>query len=72
MTFHETPPVMAFLARHPESRAAAVRSLKARVDRAPDSTLAVAYMLEANLDDLRLPAPAVPRIADRLWEHTCF
>lgn len=33
--------------------------------------LAVTYILEGDLERLRLPAPWTPRRADRLWQHTC-
>ncbi len=30
------------------------------------------YALGADLARLRIPAPARPRIGERLWQHTCF
>jgi hypothetical protein len=56
---------------HPETRSEAVRSIGARVCRMPGGTLAVTYVLEGDLDRLRVPAPRPPRFADRLWQHTC-
>jgi hypothetical protein len=43
-----------------------------RVDvaRTPDA-LALTYMLEGDLDAIRIPAPAAPAIVHGLWEHTC-
>ena len=37
----------------------------------PGGMLAVTYILEGDLDRVRVPAPRPPRIADRLWQHTC-
>lgn len=59
------------LACHPDTRSEAVRSLAARVSRAPGGHLTVTYLLEGSIDRLRVPAPKPSRIADRLWQHTC-
>jgi hypothetical protein len=56
---------------HPETPTEAVRSIAARVSRTPGGKLAVNYVLDGDLDRLRVPAPRAPRIAGRLWEHTC-
>ena len=55
---------------HPETPTEAVRGIAARVSRTPGK-LAVSYVLDGALDRLRVPAPRAPRIADRLWQHTC-
>jgi len=59
------------LSPHPSSPATAVRSLTARVERRPGA-LAVTYVLEGDLERLRIPAPAAPRMDWTLWQHTCF
>jgi len=59
------------LACHPETPTEAVRGIAARVRRAPRGSLAVTYIVEGDLDQLRVPAPRAPRSAGRLWEHTC-
>jgi hypothetical protein len=59
------------LACHPETPTDAVRGLNARVRRNPGGKLAVSYVLQGDLDRLRVPAPRPPRMASRLWEHTC-
>jgi hypothetical protein len=59
------------LACHPETPAEAVRRIAARVCMAPAGSLAVTYTVEGDLDRLRVPAPRTPRVAARLWEHTC-
>ena len=56
---------------HPETPTEAVRGITARVCRAPGGKLAVAYVLEADLGRLRVPAPRAPRVASGLWQHTC-
>lgn len=59
------------LESHPATPCASVRSLTAAVLRIGDE-LALRYRLDGALGELRLPAPATPAFADRLWEHTCF
>jgi len=56
---------------HPEYRGGAVRRVCARVRRIPEAILAVTYIVEGDLDRVRVPAPRPPRFADRLWRHTC-
>jgi hypothetical protein len=56
---------------HPETPAPAVRAVRARVGRTPGGILAVSYSIEGDMERLRVPAPAPPRMAERLWEHTC-
>ena len=56
---------------HPETPTDTVRGIAARVASAPGAKLAVSYVLDGDLDRLRVPAPRAPRIADRLWQHTC-
>ena len=61
----------ATLACHPETPSDAVRSIGARVCRIPGAMLAVTYILEGDLQRLRVPAPRPPCVAGRLWQHTC-
>jgi hypothetical protein len=58
------------LACHPETPTEAVRGIVARVSRTPGK-LSVSYVLNGDLKRLRVPASQAPRMADRLWEHTC-
>ncbi|MES2564628.1 MAG: DOMON-like domain-containing protein [Pseudomonadota bacterium] len=60
------------LTRHPQSSNSAVRTIKAHVARGSDGALVIRYVLDAELDALRIPAPRSARHADRLWQHTCF
>lgn len=57
---------------HPQSGRGAVDSIRVRIGRAPDATLEVTFILEGELETLRVPPPRARRFADRLWEHTCF
>ena len=58
----------AALERHPASDCTALRSVEACVSRNP---LRVTYVLEGDIERLRIPPPRPPRIAERLWQHTC-
>ena len=55
---------------HPATPTDAVRGIAARVRRDP-AALAVTYVLEGDLERLRVPAPRAPRPVDGLWQHTC-
>ncbi len=67
-----SPPVSAVaLICHPETRSNSVHAVRARVARTADGILAVHYSLEGDLNRLRVPRPRAPRIAERLWQHTC-
>jgi len=57
----------AALVRHPETPCAALRAIEASVVR-DRNELRVAYVLEGEIDRLRLPPP---RAAGALWQHTC-
>ena len=56
---------------HPETPTDVVRGMSARIRRNPGDRLAVSYLVNGDLDRLRVPAPRAPRLSDRLWEHTC-
>ena len=76
MPFH---PVHALtLECHADTPAPAVRAVRARVGRGPGGVLAVSFLIEGDINRLRVPlgAGGVPsgsasRRVDRLWEHTC-
>jgi hypothetical protein len=65
-------PHSAVLVAHPVTDSTAVRRIEARVGWDQDGALCLGYVLNADLERLRIPAPRPPRQADRLWEHTCF
>ena len=48
-----------------------MRRVEARVGRT-EETLVLAFALDGEMARLRIPAPRAPRIAPRLWQHTCF
>jgi hypothetical protein len=60
----------AALERHPATSCAALRGIKVSIKRKPEK-LQVAYVLEGEIDRLRIPPPRPPRVAERLWQHTC-
>lgn len=59
------------LARHPESRGAAVRAIEVRVSREQGDRLAVRYWIEGDITLINVPPPRSPRFAEGLWRHTC-
>ena len=61
----------AALERHPASPCAALRGIRATLTRSADGRLEVTYRIEGDLDRVHIPPPRPPRVADRLWEHTC-
>ena len=56
---------------HPATPTDVVRGMSARIRRNPGNRLAVSYLVNGDLDRLRVPAPRAQCPADRLWEHTC-
>lgn len=40
--------------------------------RTPAGVLAVSFILDADLDRIRIPPRRPPRFSDGLWRHTCF
>jgi hypothetical protein len=57
----------AALVRHPDTPCAALRAIEARVVR-EGNELRLAYILQGEIDRLRLPARRAP---GALWQHTC-
>lgn len=64
-------PTVQALAPHPDTPSGAVRRVSAGVAKAPDGKLRVTYVLDADLERLRIPAARPPRPAEGLWRHTC-
>ena len=60
----------AALERHPAVPCAALRGIRVSIERKSES-LEVAFVLEGEVERLRIPAPRPPRAAERLWQHTC-
>ncbi len=55
---------------HPQSRPGRVHGITAAVERLPEG-LRVSFAVAAELAGLRVPPARPPRMANRLWEHTC-
>lgn len=60
----------AALERHPATACAALRGIEVSIVREPEG-LRVVYVLDGEIDRLRIPAPRPARIAERLWQYTC-
>jgi len=60
----------AALARHPDTSCSALRGIEVSIRRKAGD-LRVSYVLEGEIERLRIPPPRPPRSADRLWQHTC-
>jgi hypothetical protein len=59
------------LTPHPRTPTDVVHAIEARLQRSRDGTLAVKYTLTGHLDRMRIPELRRPRVAERLWQHTC-
>lgn len=59
------------LSRHPWTPADAVGEIAVRVQRR-DMLLTLAFTVDGDVEQLRIPPSCPPRLAHQLWEHTCF
>jgi len=57
---------------HPSTPDLTVCGIATLVRRRASGLLEVGFRLDADVPRLRIPAPSSPRVAARLWEHTCF
>lgn len=57
---------------HPDSRCDALRAVQVDIVRRPGGELRLDYVASGRIPDLIIPAPALPKRADKLWEHTVF
>jgi hypothetical protein len=57
---------------HPAVDPGPVRAIEVVLRRSAAGMLVLRYRVSGDLALLRVPSPRAPRIADRLWEHTCF
>ena len=62
----------ATLTPHPQARGTAATIIRVDMSRQPDGTFVVSYVLEGDVERIRIPEPREPRCADDLWRHTCF
>lgn len=49
-----------------------ILGMRVSTRRVRSGALALTFSLHGHLTQLRVPTPATPRRAGRLWEHTCF
>ena len=61
----------AALERHPEAACSALHGIQASVSRAAAGGLQVAFVLDGDIDRVRVPSPRPARVAEGLWRHTC-
>jgi len=59
------------LTPHADTRGGVVRNIVARVSKRQDALLTVAYVIEADIDRLRIAPPQSPVFSHQLWQHTC-
>jgi hypothetical protein len=57
---------------HPSTGAEAVRAIQVLVRRLASAELRMTFRLDGDIPRIRVPLPSAPRIATRLWQHTCF
>jgi hypothetical protein len=60
------------LRRHSSARSGTVRAVEVRIRRSESAELQMTFRLDGDIRRIRVPSPAVPRIATQLWRHTCF
>jgi hypothetical protein len=53
-------------------RSQAIHGVETVISLSAASSLAVSYLLFADIHRLRMPLAAVPRRVEGLWQHTCF
>ena len=61
----------AVLERHPEAACSALRGIRASVSRAAAGGLQVAFVLDGDIERVRVPSARPARVAEGLWRHTC-
>ena len=60
----------AALERHPATPCGALRGIRVSAV-SLSKKLSIVYLMEGEIDRLRIPAPRTPRVVDGLWQHTC-
>ncbi|HEU4352204.1 MAG TPA: DOMON-like domain-containing protein [Burkholderiales bacterium] len=61
----------AALERHPDAACDALRGIEASVSRTAAGGLQVAFVLDGNIDRVRIPPPRPQSVVEGLWRHTC-
>jgi hypothetical protein len=57
---------------HSAARSETVRAVEVRIRRSASAELQMTFRIDGDIRRIRVPPPAVPRIATQLWRHTCF
>jgi hypothetical protein len=57
---------------HSSARSETVRAVEVRIRRSASAELQMTFRIGGDIRRIRVPPPAVPRIATQLWRHTCF
>jgi len=57
---------------HSSARSETVRAVEVRIRRSASAELQMTFRIDGDIRRIRVPPPAVPRIATQLWRHTCF
>ena len=60
------------LLAHPAASRGPVQNFEVHAECSADGLLRLAWRLDADLSQLRVPSAAAPVRADDLWRHTCF
>lgn len=60
------------LLRHPDSQSSAVSRIRVSAHRAVNGKLALAFIIEGDLEHFLLPAVSERRRLDGLWRHDCL
>lgn len=65
-------PVSTKLVCHPRTPSRCINAIDVRVECMASGILALSFVLQADLANLRIPAERPRRRVDELWRHTCF
>ena len=57
---------------HSSARSETVRAVEVRIRRSASAEIQMTFRIDGDIRRIRVPPPAVPRIATQLWRHTCF
>jgi hypothetical protein len=57
---------------HPTTPCRSIDAIDVQVESAANGILALSFVLQADLANVRIPAERPRRRADELWRHTCF
>lgn len=60
------------LTRHPDSQCVAAERIEVEIDRPSANTLALSYVVDGRIGDIRMPPAAAPSRGHELWRSTCF